>query len=134
MYNIYNSYLNRLVIFIINEKDKKTVWKEIPNTDGMYFVSNKGNVLSLYRNLPQLLTPYKRGKYLAVKLKGKNHYIHKLVAEQFLIQPSAEHTEIHHIDINPFNNNVFNLVYLTPVQHRQIHQKHRKEKRNNEIE
>jgi hypothetical protein len=61
------------------------------------------------------LTPYKRGKYLAVKLKGKNHYIHKLVAEQFLIQPSAEHTEIHHIDINPFNNNVFNLVYLTPV-------------------
>jgi len=52
MYNIYNSYLNRLVIFIINEKDKKTVWKEIPNTDGMYFVSNKGNVLSLYRNLP----------------------------------------------------------------------------------
>lgn len=134
MQNIYNNYLNRLVIFIISEKDKKTIWKEIPDTDGMYFVSNKGEVLSLYRNLPQKLTPYKRGRYLAVKLKGKNYYIHKLVAQLFLTQPTAKHKEIHHIDTNTYNNNVSNLIYLTHQQHIDIHNKLRKEKRNNDIE
>jgi hypothetical protein len=51
---------------------------------------------------------------LAVKLKGKNYYIHKLVAQQFLKQPTKKHTEIHHIDTDSFNNNSFNLIYLTP--------------------
>jgi hypothetical protein len=45
--SIYTKYLDRLLSYVTSEEDKTTIWKEIPNsiipnTNGMYFVSNKG--------------------------------------------------------------------------------------------
>ena len=74
------------------------IWKDIPNYEGLYQVSNLGNVKSLnhirkngtneYMQRGRKLKPQKANNYLFVKLskegKTKQHFIHKLVAISFL--------------------------------------------------
>jgi hypothetical protein len=50
--------------------------------------------------------------YLRVKARGKNYYIHTLVAEAFL-GPRPIGFDIHHKDANRWNNTVENLEYVT---------------------
>lgn len=67
---------------------------------------------------------YKSSGYLAVKINGKNKYIHKLVAEYFLTNNyKNEKTQIHHKDKNRKNNRVDNLIILSESLHRDIHRK-----------
>lgn len=74
---LYSKRLDRLIIFIIEEMENDTIIKEIPNTDGRYFISNTGYVLSLCHNKPRILKPYRSGKgYASVKIDGKNKKIH----------------------------------------------------------
>lgn len=44
----YNNQYDKLYNFIVNFAEIGDIWIEIPDTDGKYFVSNTGNVLSLY--------------------------------------------------------------------------------------
>lgn len=93
------------------------VWKDIPNYEGLYQVSNLGRVKSLPRK-HQLRTiivaqhPTGYG-YLSVKLhkdgKPKTIRVHKLVALCFLEEVKGLN-EINHIDENKFNNRVDNLM------------------------
>ena len=56
-----------------------------------------------------------------------NKGLHQLVAECFLKLPDNSNSyEVHHKDFNPYNNNVSNLIYLTPEEHRKIHAEHDK--------
>jgi hypothetical protein len=56
------------------------ILKEIPDTDGKYFISNYGKVISLCRKVPKALKPYDCGNgYCYVKIQGKNKRIHRLV-------------------------------------------------------
>lgn len=60
-------------------------WKEIPNTNGKYFVSNCGRIKSYYGYKAILLQAYSCNdkKYLKVKINGKNILVHKIVAYAF---------------------------------------------------
>lgn len=116
------------------------IWKDIKGYEGLYQVSNFGNVKSIDRlvkgksNTQQFKVGKKlfvrKGKYLQVILWKNNKYesklIHRLVAETFLDYKNYKYTEydknkiykkeqlvINHKDLNKQNNHVDNLEWCT---------------------
>ena len=94
------------------------IYKDIKDLEGLYQVSNFGNVMSLnyYRSgKPKLLKPSKtKNGYLLVTLyknrKRKSYKVHQLVAEHFI--PNTDNLpEINHIDEDKTNNRVDNLEW-----------------------
>ena len=94
------------------------IYKDIKDLEGLYQVSNFGNILSLnyYRSgKPKLLKPSKtKNGYLLVTLyknrKRKSYKVHQLVAEHFI--PNTDNLpEINHIDEDKTNNRVDNLEW-----------------------
>lgn len=90
------------------------IWKDVPNYEGRYLVSNTGKVYSvLYK---KELSYYLQDGYKFVKLQkqrnAKNISIHRLVAITFI--PNVENKkEVNHIDGNKLNNSVNNLEWCT---------------------
>ena len=95
-------------------------WKDIKGYEGLYQISNKGNVKSLGNNKTRkekILSPRKHSGYFFVTLckkgeKPKNFDIHRLVAEHFLLNPDNLPV-VNHKDENKLNNNVENLEWCT---------------------
>ena len=106
------------------------IWKDIPDYEGIYQVSNLGNVKSLSRTFlreNKMLINWKErplkpsmssnGK-LTVNLykdkKGKLFQVHQLVAMAFLNhKPNGLKWVVDHIDNNPINNKLENLQIIT---------------------
>lgn len=96
------------------------IWKDIDGYEGLYRISNFGNVLSLnYRKhgYAKLLTPKKSNSgRLWVELikdgKKKQMLIHRLVGMAFIPNPDNL-PQINHKDENPKNNRVDNLEWCT---------------------
>lgn len=113
------------------------IWKDIKGYEGLYQISNLGNVMSLHygrTNQPNLLKPqddHKRG-YLKVGFHKNGEYkifsVHRLVAETFILDktnfksmPDEDRSLIdlndlvvNHKDEIKTNNNVSNLEWCTP--------------------
>ena len=94
------------------------IWKDVVGYEGLYQVSNLGNVKSLNwrgHGVCKNLTPklQNSGRY-AVQLAqgGKTKYflIHRIVATAFIPNPHG-FNEINHIDENPLNNCASNLEW-----------------------
>ncbi|MCX7987668.1 MAG: NUMOD4 motif-containing HNH endonuclease [Bacteroidales bacterium] len=92
-------------------------WKEIPNSNGMYFISNYGRVKSfmLDKTKGQILKLHLLQGYYAVTINALSgsKYVHRMVAETWLKQPSPLHTFVIHLDGNKRNNHVSNLAWAT---------------------
>lgn len=110
------------------------IWKDIPNYEGLYQVSNLGNVKSLmafnsyigkYYKREKILKPKKdkKGYFMVCLCKNKNTLnfgdyhrkyirIHRLVAETFIPNPN-NYPIINHKDENKQNNNVENLEWCS---------------------
>lgn len=91
------------------------IWKDIKGYEGLYQVSNLGNVRNLKQN--KNLSKIDNGNgylYITLRNKGKrkNHYIHRLVAENF-IENFDKNKVINHKDYNKKNNNINNLENIT---------------------
>ena len=92
------------------------MWKDIKGYEGLYQVSNLGNVRSMnYRGtgeIKNLVPKVNNCGRLWILLSGKPKLIHRLVAEAFI--PNEEgYPEINHKDENPKNNVVENLEWCT---------------------
>lgn len=93
----------------------KEVWKDVEDYEGLYQVSNFGNLYSNYvkRNLQLSLDECGYKQVILVK-NGvrKRHLLHRLVAQVFI--PNNENKpQVNHIDENKTNNNVSNLEWVT---------------------
>lgn len=94
------------------------IYKDVKGYEGLYQVSNFGQILSLNYNKtgkPKLMKPSKnKDGYLRIFLckdgKRKMFFIHRLVAEHFIPNPDNL-PEINHKDENKENNSVENLEY-----------------------
>lgn len=94
-------------------------WRDIPNYEGLYQVSNLGRVKSLnYNHTKQekILKQANNKGYLYVLLYNQKkrtlHKIHRLVATAFIPNPNNL-PFINHKDENPLNNRADNLEWCT---------------------
>lgn len=91
-------------------------WKAIPGYEGLYEVSNAGNVRSLFRYKKTLkpLTNLAGYKHVFLCKNKKSHImlIHRLVAMAFIDNPQNKPC-VNHLDGNKSNNHVTNLEWAT---------------------
>ena len=102
------------------------VWKDIPNYEGRYKVSNLGNVKSLSYNKTKVAKVMTKGlntngRYrVGLSKNGKhngNCKISQLVAMAFLNhKPCGHNLVVDHIDNNPLNDRLYNLQLITQRQ------------------
>jgi hypothetical protein len=102
------------------------IWKDIKGYEGLYQVSNLGNVKSLsYRNHTSfserelILKPWCLKGYKGISLtrnnKPRRRLLHRLVAQAFIPNPENK-PEVNHKDFDHGNNYVENLEWMTPKE------------------
>ena len=95
------------------------IWRDIPDYEGYYQVSNMGRVKSFHKKEPRILVPNYDGRgYYCVKLmmggKNKDPKIHQLVAICFLDhKPDGHNIVIDHINDNSLDNRACNLQLVS---------------------
>lgn len=109
--------------------EEKEIWKDIEGFEGLYQISNMGNVKSLertvwdsvrgyYRTVPERILKARKASndYLQVQLckdgRAKGYLMHRLVASAFLENPMG-YTEVNHIDEDKTNNCADNLEFCS---------------------
>lgn len=121
----------------------REIFKDIPGYEGIYQVSNYGNVKSLQRTVwreitgkephyatirEKILTPQEdKMGYVHVRLRNDNKYVlwkvHQLVAYTFLGHDRHSENIVHHLDEDKQNNMISNLQILPRGVHSSLHHK-----------
>lgn len=100
------------------------IWKNIVNYEGLYQISNYGNVRNK-KNLVMKTTLDGKGYYKINLCKSgikKSFRIHKLLALYFIENPENKE-EVNHIDGNKQNNDIKNLEWVTKYENRMHYEK-----------
>lgn len=104
-----------------NASDLKAEWKLIEGFDGIYSVSNYGEVRNNKTGKLMKLRKNEKG-YLRTSLtkngNQKSVRVHRLVAQAFIPNPENK-PQVNHIDFNKENNCVSNLEWVTNQENAQ---------------
>lgn len=96
---------------------EKEVFKSIIGYEGLYEISNLGNVMSLKRGKPKLPSYYQG--YKKIKLfkekQWKTFNLHRLVAEAFIPNPENKNA-VHHKNSIRHDNSVENLEWCLTLE------------------
>lgn len=113
--SLYRKVFNKEFCIDLIQSYPEEEWKEIKDTGGKYFISTFGRCKSYCGYYARILKPAINSKgYYRVDINGKKVFIHRLVAEAFLINPNPEEYKvIHHKDNCKTNNNKINICYTT---------------------
>lgn len=102
------------------------LWRPVKGYEGIYEVSNYGNLKSLSRTIilkngtrrrlkTKILKPISLGNYHGYQLTNsegtKKHYIHRLVCKAFIGEPIEDNATVNHKDGNKYNNKLSNLEW-----------------------
>ena len=109
--------------------NEKEIWKDVPNYEGYYQVSNLGRIKAINRvvNIKEtktmclrehIMKQRKTNKgYMVVRLSkdgiAKNMFVHVAVLTSFSKRPQGM-SQINHKDEDKANNNLTNLEFCTP--------------------
>ncbi len=99
---------------IYNNKD---IYRPIKGYEGKYFASKNGDIISVNSRSERLLkqTPRSDG-YVTVALsknnKAKHFYVHRLIAECFLLRDEIRNC-VNHINGRRWDNRLSNLEWVT---------------------
>ena len=112
------------------------IWKDIAGYEGLYQISNLGNVRSMNHRghgvVKNLIPKCNNCGRLWVELRkngsGKYMLVHRLVALAFIPNPN-NYPQINHIDENPKNNLVENLEWCTALYNVQFYNERHPDKR-----
>lgn len=97
----------------------ETIWRDVPGFEGLYQASNQGEVRSKRQVLKE--RNHRNGsvvyKAVCFSVQGAvtNHYVHRAVWEAFN-GPIPEGMQIGHLDEDPGNNKLENLMLCTPQE------------------
>ena len=99
------------------------LWKDILGLNGLYQVSNKGQVRRLLKSGQYHTTfgatvnkGYKIVVFMKNGVKFKRAFVHRLVAETF-VRPLKENEIVHHINHIRTDNRLQNLQIMTKEEH-----------------
>ena len=107
-YTMINKLLSRVGV---------EIWKDVPEYEGLYKISNLGNVRSLKFNRITDIKHLSKSRYHVTLSKNKIKSVNTvsvLVAKAFLNHKSCGHKiVVDHIDNNPSNDKLYNLQLIT---------------------
>lgn len=96
------------------------IWRDIEGWEGLYQISNCGNVKSLHFNKERIMKQvsdtkgYKQVRFCN-KSKTEMPLIHRLVAQAFIPNPDNK-PEVNHHDNDKTNNHDWNLEWVTRAE------------------
>lgn len=101
---------------------EQEIWKPVEGYEGIYEVSNMGNIKSLPRRgrrVGMILKPTDNGAgYAVVQLRKdgqrKVHLVHRLVLQAF--NPVDAYYEVNHKNFDKYDNKLDNLEWVTPKE------------------
>jgi hypothetical protein len=97
------------------------IWKDIPEYENLYQISNYGNIRRIFKKGIKKLKPSEdKDGYYYVKLcknnKQKHKRVNRLVMITFNNISNCENMQVNHIDGNKHNNSISNLEWCSQLQ------------------